>query len=222
MNRAKVQRDYGFPGNINWEDYNEFLKQNFQRENKDFVTFLIQELDISYQSRILHIGSGAGWLSLELARRLPESTIVVLEPNSALVKIAAQNQSQLKLPNVSFICGELDDLNIFSNQSFDAVISNNHLHQWKSPQKIFNEFNRILVKNGKYAIGDYRRDLKIVARTVVWFRSATMPKTFRATWRNKIASSYTLKEIVQLLLKTKLKNWKIRTSLFDFLIYKRD
>lgn len=215
-----ARADFNFPDNFNWDDYNEFLKQNFQRENKDFVTFLIQELDLAYQSRILHIGSGAGWLSMELARRMPEATIVGVEPNHALIKMAARNLSQQNSTNVEYISADLDHLKVFSNRSFDAVISSNHLHRWKSPEKIFNEMNRVLVKNGKYAIGDYRRDLKIMARIALKYRALTMPKKYRVAWRTGIAGSYTLQEIVQLLLKTKLKDWKIRTSWFDCLIYK--
>ncbi len=220
MARAEGMPDFHYPDNINWDEYNEFLKQNFQRENKDFVTFLIQDLDLAYQSRILHIGSGAGWLSLELARRMPEVAIVGVEPSHALIKMAARNLSRQNSTNVEYVSADLDHLKMFSDRSFDAIISSNHLHLWKSPEKIFNEMNRVLVKNGKYAIGDYRRDLKIMARIAIGFRSLTMPGTFRTVWRRSIASSYSLKEIVQLLLKTKLKEWKIRTSLFDFLIYR--
>jgi len=200
--------------------YNEFLKQYFERENRDFVTFLIQELDLAYQSRILQLGSGAGWLSLELARRLPEASIVGLEPDQMLVHIAAENLKQSKFANLRFVCGELEQLSIFPNRSFDAIISNQRLHRWNSPQIIFNEFNRLLEKGGKYAVGDTRRDLKSLAKLVIGFRSLTMPVPFRASWRSDIAGSYTVSEVVQLLLQTKLKDWKIRSSLFDFLIYK--
>ncbi|MFZ5519478.1 MAG: class I SAM-dependent methyltransferase [Candidatus Zhuqueibacterota bacterium] len=207
-------------GRDSLQNYNEFLKQYFERENRDFVTFLIQELDLGYQSRILQLGSGAGWLSLELARRLPEASIVGLESDQALVQMASQNLKHMKLANLRFMCGELDQLDIFPNRSFDAVISNQQLHRWKSPQRIFNEFNRLLEKGGKYAIGDTRRDLKALAKLVIWFRSLTMPGAFRASWRSDLAGSYTVSEVVQLLLQTKLKDWKIRSSLFDLLIYK--
>lgn len=220
MERAEELRSFELPAGINLDEYNQFLKQHFERESKDFVTFLIQELDLDYQSKILHIGAGAGWLSLELARRLPEAMIVGLEPNPQLAEIAAQNLSQMNFTNLQFLCRDLDDLKIFANRSFDAVISNNHLHTWNSPQDIFNEIERVLVKNGKYAIGDYRRDLKILARLALKYRALTMPKMYRAMWRTSIAGSYTLKEIVQLLMQTKLKDWKIRSSWFDFLIYK--
>lgn len=208
------------PETISPEEYSVLLKQHFQREHKDFVSFVINELDVDYKSRILEIGSRAGWLSIELARRLPEAKVIGLDNNEQLVQIANLNKQQEKITNVEFVTGSLDDLSQFLNQSFDVVISFNVLHLLNDPQKILNEVKRILKKNGKYVISDYRSDLKLLAKAAIWFNARTMPEDFRQSWKKIITTSYKIEDVVKLLLKTKLKDWKIRTSLFDFFIYK--
>lgn len=205
---------------MEWNEYNKWFRWHYQREIKDFVSFIIHELDIAYQARILEIGSGAGWVSIELAHRMPETEIVALEPNAELVAIANQNKIQEKISNVTFVNNTIESLETFSNQSFDCVISFKGLRQWNSPPQLFNETKRVLKKDGKYAITDYRKDLKWLARTSLWFTGRTMPKHFRLYWKESLINSYSLEQIVKILLQTKLKDWKIRTTLFDFLIYR--
>jgi len=205
---------------MDWEKYNKWFKWHFQGEIKDFVNFIIHELDIDYKARILEIGYGPGWISLELARRMPDTEIVGLEQNVELVTIANRNRKQENIENVNFINSTIENLKNFSNRSFDSIISFKELSQWNAPQHVFNEINRILKKDGKYAINDYRKDLKWLAKASIWFTSKTMAGEFRSHWKESIMKSYSLDKIVKLLLQSKLKDWKIRTTLFDFLIYK--
>jgi len=205
---------------MDWNEFDKWFKWHFQREVKDFVSFIIHELDVDYKARILEPGSGAGWVCLELARRMPDTKIIGLEPNAELVSIANQNKIQEKVANAHFMNNDYENLKTYANQSFDCIISFKGLSQWTSPLPVFNEINRILKKDGAYAIADYRKDLKWLARASLWFTGKTVPQDFRSYWKEMITSSYSLEEIVKILLQTKLKNWKIRTTLFDFLIYK--
>ena len=150
---------------------------------------------------------------------MPDSEIMGLEPNAKLVTVADQNKIQENITNVTFINDSIENLSTFANQSFDCVISFKGLSQWNSPPQVFNEINRILKKNATYAIIDYRKDLKWLARASLWFTARTMSQEFRSFWKDSIAKSYSLEEIIKILLKTTLKDWKIRTTLFDFLIY---
>ncbi len=201
-------------------EYDKWFKWQFQREIKDFVSFIIHELDINYSARILEIGSGPGWISLELARLMPETEIVGLEPNAELITIANQNKNHEKAANAYFVKNDYENLNVFAGQSFDCIISFKALRQWNFPLQVFNEINRILKKDGTYAIGDYRKDLKWMAKASIWLTKRTMSHEFRSLWQDKLDNSYSLDEIVKILMGTKLKDWKIRTTLFDFLIYK--
>ncbi len=184
------------------------------------MSFVIYDLDIDYKARILEIGCGPGWVSLELARRLPEVDIVGLEQSSELVRIAHQNKLQHEILNISFINTVFDNLKIFTNRSFDVIISFKGFHRWSNPQGVLNEIKRILKKQGKYAIIDYRKDLNLLAKASMWFTAKTMSIEFSSHWKTTLMHTYSLEEIVKILMQTKLKDWKIRTTLFDYLIYK--
>ena len=118
---------------MDWEEYNNWFKQHYQREIKDFVSFIIHELKIDYTARILDIGSGPGWFSLELASRMPETEIISLEQNAELVTIANQNKIDTKITNINFVKHAPDELHTLSNRSFDCVTSFKVLKQWSFP-----------------------------------------------------------------------------------------
>jgi len=201
-------------------EYSKLYQFHFKREITEFVSFIIHELEIDYNARILEIGSNPGWISLELARRMPEVEVISIGQNAELVQLANQNKSDAKISNVNFLIQQPEEFDNFPNRSFDCVISFKDLGNWKFPSPVFNEIARVLKKDGKYAITDFRKDLKTIARATIWYRSRTMPKDFREKWKNNFNQSYSLEQIVKLLMQTKLKDWKIRTTLFDYLIYK--
>ena len=205
---------------MDWNEYNRWFKSHFQREIQDFVTFIIHELEIDYKSRVLEIGAGPGWISLELARRMTDIEIVGVEQTADLVEIANQNKIQENITNVDFIHSTIKNFKMFSNRSFDSIISFKTLKIWNSPQQTLNEIKRILKSDGKYAITDYRKDLRWLAKASIWFAGRTMSKELRSKWKESIHNSFSLEEIVKILMQTKLKDWKIRTTLFDYLIYR--
>ena len=199
--------------------FNQLFRQHFQKEYQDFVSFVIKELNVDYDDRIVEIGCRTGWVSLEIARRMPDAQIIGLDSDERFIRIAQQNQEKEKIDNVQFIVGGADYFNESKPQAFDALISFKIFHLLKDHQQLLRNLKRIIKKNGKYAITDYRSDLKRIARAAIWFNGKTMPGDFQQWWKNVINSSYTLEEMVQLLLKTDIKDWKVRSSLFDFLVH---
>lgn len=200
--------------------YNKLTRHFLQQEIKDFASFVIHELDVDYQAKILEIGCGFGWISLELARRLPEATVIGVDHNSDLIKAAIQNKQEENITNVDFIQLALHDLGQFATNSFDAIISFKVFHQWTDPVQGLNEIERILKKTGKFAITDNRNDLKLLARAALWFSARTMPKDFRNHWKKMFKNGYSVEQSLKLFLASKLKDWKLRTTLFDYLIFK--
>ncbi len=205
---------------MDWQAYCDWSNWQFQRERTEFVTFVIHELDLNNSARVLEIGSGPGWVALELARRMSDIQVIGLESRAELVALANKNKFNQKMTNVEFVHHDLGGLDIFANQSFDCIISFRGLKNWAEPAKVINHMNRLLSPSGSFAIADYRSDLKWLARLSIWYAEHTMPKSVRCFWRDAFANCYSLEQIVKILLSTQLRDWKIRTTLFDFLIYK--
>ncbi|MDZ7356226.1 MAG: class I SAM-dependent methyltransferase [candidate division KSB1 bacterium] len=205
---------------VNWQVYSNWSEWQFQSERREFVSFVIQELDLDQTARVLEIGSGAGWVSLELARRMSDVEVIGVESNPDLVELAKKNKSDQKITNASFVHLDFGSLKTLAHRTFDCIVSFRGLKNWESPIEVFNQLNLLLKPAGSYAIADYRGDLKWLARLSIWYSERTMPKPYRAFWREAFANCYSVQQMIKILISSHLVDWKIRTTLFDFLIYK--
>jgi ubiquinone/menaquinone biosynthesis C-methylase UbiE len=96
---------------------------------------------------IVDLGSGTGYLSIEIAKRAPGTRVYGIDLSRQMVKIAKRHA--MGIENVQFEFGDVADLT-FENDSVDFIVSTGSLHHWKRPAKVFDECYRVL-KNGKEA-----------------------------------------------------------------------
>ncbi len=96
---------------------------------------------------IVDLGSGTGYLSIEIAKRVPGTRVYGIDLSRQMVKIAKRHAKGIE--NVQFLFGDAADL-IFENESVDFIVSTGSLYHWKRPAKVFDECYRVL-KNGKEA-----------------------------------------------------------------------
>lgn len=107
---------------------------------------LAQNIAGSIETGILvDLGSGTGFLAIEIARRAPKLTVYGIDLSKAMVKIARRHAQTTK--NVQFEFCNAAELP-FKDDSIDFIVSTGSLHHWKRPVKVFNECYRVL-KNGK-------------------------------------------------------------------------
>ena len=96
---------------------------------------------------ILDLGSGPGYLSIEIARRSPNLQVYGLDLSRQMIKIAERHARGVD--NARFVFGNAAKIP-FEDSSIDLVISTGASHHWKSPRLIFEECYRVL-KNGQEA-----------------------------------------------------------------------
>ncbi len=96
---------------------------------------------------LVDLGSGTGFLAIEIAKRAPKLTVYGIDLSKAMVKIARRHAQTTK--NVQFEFCNAAKLP-FKDDSIDFIVSTGSLHHWKRPVKVFNECYRVL-KNGKEA-----------------------------------------------------------------------
>jgi len=107
--------------------------------------------------RVLDIGTGAGNLPIEMAKRAPNLEITGIDLSETLIKIArnmARREGVGK--SVRFEIGSAYDLK-FEDSYFDMVISSMTIHHLKYPMKAFNEIYRVLKPNREAWIYDLIR-----------------------------------------------------------------
>ena len=96
---------------------------------------------------ILDLGSGTGYLSIEIAKRTPGLQVYGIDLSRQMVKIARRHAKGVD--NARFVFGNAAKLH-FEYNSIDLVISTGALHHWKTPHMVFDECYRVL-KTGKEA-----------------------------------------------------------------------
>jgi ubiquinone/menaquinone biosynthesis C-methylase UbiE len=96
---------------------------------------------------ILDLGSGTGYLSIEIARRSPGLQVYGIDLSRQMVKIAGRRAKGVD--NARFVFGNASKLP-FEDNSIDLVISTGASHHWKTPRLVFDECYRVL-KTGKEA-----------------------------------------------------------------------
>jgi len=100
--------------------------------------------------RMLDIGTGPGYLPIEIAKRKSNLHIDGIDLTKKMIKIAQKNALQASVANqLHFEVGNANKLR-FKDNSYDMVISTGAFHSWKNPVKVINECYRVL-KPGKEA-----------------------------------------------------------------------
>ena len=96
------------------------------------------------QGRVLDVGTGAGNLPVEIAKRALNLDIIGIDVSKILIKIATGVAKREGVESVvRFERGSAYDLR-FEDCYFDLVISSGVIHHLKYPTKVFNEIYRVL------------------------------------------------------------------------------
>ena len=96
---------------------------------------------------ILDLGSGTGYLAIEIAKRTSSLQVYGIDLSRQMVKIARRHAKGVE--NAQFVFGNAANLP-FKDDSIDLVISTGASHHWKTPGRVFDECYRVL-KPGKEA-----------------------------------------------------------------------
>jgi ubiquinone/menaquinone biosynthesis C-methylase UbiE len=103
---------------------------------------------------LLDLGTGPGYLPIEIAKRSQDIRIVGIDLSAKLIRIARTHAAEAGLSDrLSFEIGNAAGLR-FPEASFDMVISTGMLHSLKAPEKVLQEIHRLLKKGGSARIYD--------------------------------------------------------------------
>ena len=167
----------------------------------------VAELVTTHTSRglVLDIGTGPGYLPIEIVKRAPRIKVVGIDSSKTLVRIAQMNGEREGMSDrVRFVKCDANRLD-FEDDSFDLVISTGSLHAWKNPVLVINECFRVLKAGCEAWLLDPAniitpearqlptRGLMAVDRLGQWWGSFT----------SKLTPPYTVREIDEIIRRTK-------------------
>lgn len=128
--------------------YNALVKRILSKSESRISQSVVQ---IIKQGVLVDVGSGTGYLSIEISKRAPNLIIYGIDLSKKMVEIASGNAKKYK--NVQFKLANAIKLP-FEDNSIDLIISTGSFHHWKYPIKVFNECYRILRNNKEAWIYD--------------------------------------------------------------------
>jgi len=152
---------------------------------------------------VLDLGTGPGYLPIEIAKRSPKINVVGIDLCKKLIHIARANAAAAGLSSqLSFEIGNAARLR-FQEASFDMVISTGMLHSLKEPVKVFREIHRLLKKDARAWILDPASVASLINRKEWWaslsFRDRFFLRLFKALGLHRPIKPYTRNQITPMI-----------------------
>lgn len=104
-------------------------------------------LDLSGAHQILDVGCGNGKITAEIAARVPEATVVGVDPSQDMIAFAASHYGRAVRPNLSFEVADARELPY--GEEFDLVVSFNALHWIPNQQKALQSLRHAMRPGGR-------------------------------------------------------------------------
>lgn len=122
--------------------YNKLSQTTIFQEN---YRVLVEDIDSYCDSgRILDIGTGPGWLLIQLHRVSPLLRLYGIDASLSMVEKAHNNLIEQRLTGeIEIQAGSADQIP-YDDNFFDCVVSTGSLHHWKDPVAALNEMYRVL------------------------------------------------------------------------------
>jgi trans-aconitate methyltransferase len=125
---------------------------NFYSSNslaqKSWGLELLAKFNFKGNERVLDVGCGDGKLSAEIARRLPEGSVLGIDLSEEMITFAKSHYPPENFPNLDFM--QMDANKLTFDSEFDVVFSNAALHWIKAPEAALKGFWNSLKPNGVF------------------------------------------------------------------------
>jgi ubiquinone/menaquinone biosynthesis C-methylase UbiE len=103
---------------------------------------------------LLDLGTGPGYLPIEIVKRAPQAEIVGIDLSRRLIRMAQANALRADVSDkIRFMTGNSAGLQ-FEDEAFDMAISTGMLHSLRDPVKVLREIYRVIKKGGEAWIYD--------------------------------------------------------------------
>jgi ubiquinone/menaquinone biosynthesis C-methylase UbiE len=123
----------------------------------EYLASLVQRHSSSSYPFILDLGAGPGLLSVEIFRKMPQATIIGVDPLIKMLQLARGNVTNADFQTFEPIVGVSENIPL-KNNTVDIISSRFSLPYWTQPNKSFQEMKRILKPGGKVVLEALNRD----------------------------------------------------------------
>jgi ubiquinone/menaquinone biosynthesis C-methylase UbiE len=163
----------------------------------------------------LDLGTGPGYVAMEIARQRPDLKMVGLDLAAHMVEKASHQQVGTGRNGCGlWLQGDGHRLP-FGNGALDLVVSSFALHHWDEPSRILNEIARVLAPRGRYYIADVCRKVNAFQRIFAYASIPAVSLPFGSYWGyggyyESVRAGYTRDEAQALLDQSALPRGQVR------------
>ena len=201
---------------------NRLRQHEYRQQAREVV-----EIGVPPGGRVLDVGTGPGFVAIEVARLLQGigCEVVGMDLSPAMLTLAAENAVKARLDGMlTWRQGDAKAMP-FDDDEFDFVVCNDSLHHWENPLPVFDEIARVLKDDGVHLSGaciihDSKRLQRLFPRLFAWAIGMMIPPDFRVHYWNSIKSSYTADELRAILERSRLRGWQIEEDLMEVMVVK--
>jgi ubiquinone/menaquinone biosynthesis C-methylase UbiE len=201
--------------------FDEFMRgHRFRQQDYRRLARTVVKRGVPEGGKVLDIGTGPGFLAIEVARRLwgRGCQVVGLDLSEAMLDLAAGNARRRSLEG-QLLWLQADVKAIpFGDGEFDFVASSDSLHHWEDPLLALNEIARVLKDEGNYLIHDLKRPACVGTLLASSLIGLTVPPDFRIHYKNSVRAAYTSDELQSILGRSMLPDWQIHEEFLNITI----
>jgi ubiquinone/menaquinone biosynthesis C-methylase UbiE len=123
----------------------------------EYLASVVQRHSSSSHPFILDLGAGPGLLSVEIFRKMPQVTIIGIDPLIKMLQLAKENVKNADFQTLEPVVGVSENIPL-KNNTVDMIASRFSLPYWTRPNKSFQEMMRVLKPGGKVVLEALNRD----------------------------------------------------------------
>jgi len=185
-------------------EYDRMVRRHAWLLNRPFVN-MVAGLRLE-TGRVLDVGTGPGWIPVELALRKPGWEIWALDASEDMLSRARRHAEEAGVAGrVHFIHGSATDLP-FEAGHFDLVLSHFMLHHIERPAALFDELARVARGGGRIVVKDLVRQPRWKSRLLLAFSKLVLGYNAEQMkmYRESLASALTVRELRRELARSRL------------------
>ncbi len=123
----------------------------------EYLASVVQRYSSRSHPFILDLGVGPGLLSIEIFRKIPQATIIGIDPLIKMLQLAKGNLKNTDFQTFESVIGISENIPLRDN-TVDIIVSRFSLPYWTQPNKSFQEMMRVIKPGGKVVLEALNRD----------------------------------------------------------------
>lgn len=186
--------------------YAEFARNSEEMQN-EYRRLAEKVVSLFEGGKLLEIGPGPAYVSIEIAKRLPKVEIIGLEISDTMIEIAKKNAKEHEVSEkITLKKGDASKMPL-EDSEFDFVITSGSLHHWKKPTQVVDEIYRVLRPGCRALVSDLMKDAP--KEKVHDFANKIDSKLIRWGLKHSFKESYTARQIEQMIKSTHFREIEI-------------